>query len=99
MAPFTTEDWILVGARGGSLTRQAFHDLVAAGTLQHHTMTHRIIEVRRPTPDTAVLFTREQNTGSWQGEPIRADEWTTDVLVRTADGWRCTLTHLTAATA
>lgn len=95
MARFTTADWILVGAQG-SMTRQQFHDVVAGGHLQHHTMSHDIIEIRMLTPDSAFLRTRGRNTGTYQGAPLEADEWTTDVVVRTSDGWRCVLTHLTA---
>jgi uncharacterized protein (TIGR02246 family) len=94
MALFVTEDWVLVG-QTGSICRDSFHELVASGILQHHTMTHEVLEVRQLGLDVAFLRTRGRNTGTYQGNPIEADEWTTDILVRTSDGWRCALTHLT----
>ena len=42
-----------------------------------------------------VVASGDLDSGSFQGEPMSADEWTSDVLVRTADGWKCVLTQLT----
>jgi len=47
--------------------------------------------------DIAVVTGRNQNTGTYQGEAMAADEWVTDVFVRSGDSWRCALTHLTPA--
>jgi len=38
---------------------------------------------------------RAQNTGTWQGEPMEAVEWITDVYKKDGDEWLCVLTHLT----
>ncbi|MDB5805717.1 MAG: hypothetical protein JWN73_3039, partial [Betaproteobacteria bacterium] len=38
-----------------------------------------------------------RNTGTFQGMPIRADEWITDVYRLENGQWRCVLTHLTPA--
>lgn len=94
MARFVTDDWVLVD-RPGLATRDQFHAVVASGELHHDTMSHEVIQVRRLSPDVALLVTRGHNSGSYRGQPISADEWTTDVVVRAADGWRCTLTQLT----
>lgn len=94
IARFTTDDWVLID-KPGPIPRDAFHTFVANGWLRHDTMTHDVLSVRRFGRDVAVITTHGRNTGSFQGQPIEADEWTTDVLVRTVDGWRCALTQLT----
>jgi ketosteroid isomerase-like protein len=94
MERFVTDDWVIIDQPGVG-TRDQFHAVVASGELRHDTMTHEVIEARRLSPDVALLVTRGRNTGSYRGRPISAEEWTTDVLVRTPDGWRCTLTQLT----
>jgi uncharacterized protein (TIGR02246 family) len=94
IARFTTDDWVLVD-KPGPITRDTFHAVVASGMLRHDTMTHDVLDIRRLAPDVAVVRTHGRNTGSFQGQPIEADEWTTDILVRSGDGWRCMLTQLT----
>jgi uncharacterized protein (TIGR02246 family) len=94
IARFTTEDWVLVDTPG-PITRDTFHAVVASGMLRHDTMTHDVLDIRRLGPDVAVVRTHGRNSGSFQGQPIEADEWTTDILVRSGDGWRCMLTQLT----
>ncbi len=94
IARFTTEDWVLID-KPGPITRDTFHAAVANGMLRHNTMTHDVLEIRRFGADVAVITTHGRNSGSFQGQPISADEWTTDILVRTDDGWRCALTQLT----
>jgi uncharacterized protein (TIGR02246 family) len=94
IARFTTEDWVLVD-KPGPITRDTFHAVVASGKLRHDTMTHDVLDIRRLAPDVAIVRTHGRNTGSFQGQPIEADEWTTDILIRSGDGWRCMLTQLT----
>ncbi len=94
LARFTTDDWVLID-KPGRITRDMFHGVVAGGILRHDTMTHHVVEIRRLGPDVAVVTTHCQNTGSFQGQPIEADEWTTDILIRSDDGWRCAFTQLT----
>jgi uncharacterized protein (TIGR02246 family) len=95
IARFTTDDWVLID-KPGPITRDTFHAVVGSGMLQHDTMTHDVLTIRRFGPDVAVITTHGRNTGSFNGQPTEADEWTTDVLVRANDGWRCALTQLTA---
>jgi ribosomal protein S18 acetylase RimI-like enzyme len=45
-----------------------------------------------------VVRTHGRNTGSFQGRPIEADEWTTNLLIDGPEGWRCVLTQLTPET-
>jgi ketosteroid isomerase-like protein len=92
---FATPDWVLVGATG-VFPRDAFLEAVASGRLTHDAMTHEIHEVR-VHGDVAVVLCRGRNHGTLLGEEFTNDEWNSDVFVRVADGWRCSVTHLTAA--
>jgi len=91
---FTTDDWILLD-KPGPIPRETFHGVVASGQLTHHKMTHEVITIRRLNDDTALLITKASTAGSFAGHPVGADEWTSDVLVRTPTGWKCTFTQLT----
>lgn len=93
MAPFTSEDWVLID-QPGVITRQAFHRVVADGVLQHTTMTHEILGVSR-YGQVAVVLTHGTNTAVFEGTAVHADEWTTNILVAGDGGWRCVLTQLT----
>jgi ketosteroid isomerase-like protein len=93
IAAFTTDNWVLID-RPGAITRQAFHDVVATGQLRHDHMTHEVLGIDRYGP-VAVVRTHGRNRGSFQGQPIEADEWTTNLLIEGPDGWRCVLTQLT----
>jgi hypothetical protein len=39
---------------------------------------------------------RVRNNGAYRGQAFSADEWTTDVFVRTDGAWRCVHSHITA---
>lgn len=93
MSPFTTDDWILID-RPGVTTREAFHGVVASGMLRHDSMTHDVLEIRR-IGTVAVVRTHALTTGAYDGSSLTLDEWTTDILVHTDNGWRCMLTQLT----
>ncbi|NLU84283.1 nuclear transport factor 2 family protein [Rhodococcus sp. HNM0569] len=95
IAASVTPDWAIVDGDGIG-TVAAFLDLVESGQLTHSAMntvagTERI----RVYGDTAVRSARVTNTAQFDDETFGADEWTTDVYVRTADGWRCMLSHTT----
>ncbi len=46
----------------------------------------------------AVVTGRGKNTGTWQGQPLKADEWITDIYKKENGRWLCVLTHLTPVT-
>lgn len=96
MERFVTDDWVLVDGPG-VITRETFHAVVASGELRHTSMVHEVLGITRLGPDHAVIRSRGRNTGTFLGEAIEADEWTTNVLTRRPDGWRCLLTQLTPA--
>lgn len=93
MEAFTTADWILVD-RPGPIPRESFHDAVATGQLRHDSMNHEVLGIER-YGSIAVIRTRGRNSGMFQGQPIKADEWTTNLVLKEAGGWRCVLTQLT----
>ena len=91
---YITSDWVLVDSQGGIIPQERFFEVLKQGLLSHSTMTKRVLRVK--IYDNIALVTgRGQNTGTWQGEPMEADEWITDVYKKDGDEWLCVLTHLT----
>ena len=94
ISKFISTDWVLVDAQGGIIPKERFYYVVEQGLLKHTTMTKEILRVK--VYDNIALVTgRGKNTGTWQGEPMQADEWITDVYRKENDKWICVLTHLT----
>ena len=87
-------DWVLVDSQGGIIPQEGFFNVVEQGSLTHSTMTKEILRVK-VYGDIALVTGRGQNTGTWQGQPLAADEWITDVYKKENDKWLCVLTHLT----
>jgi ketosteroid isomerase-like protein len=89
-----TEDWVLVDSQGGIIPQEGFFQVLEQGLLSHATMTKEILRVK-VYGDIALVTGRGKNTGTWQGQPLQADEWITDVYKKENDTWLCVLTHLT----
>ena len=89
-----TSDWVLVDSQGGIIQQEGFFKVLEQGLLSHSTMTKEILRVK-VYGDIALVTGRGQNTGTWQGQPLEADEWITDVYKKEYDKWLCVLTHLT----
>ncbi|MEX2379726.1 MAG: nuclear transport factor 2 family protein [Vicingaceae bacterium] len=89
-----SEDWVLVDAQGGIIPQERFFSVLEQGLLSHSTMTKEVLRVKS-YGDIALVTGRGQNTGTWQAQPLEADEWITDVYKRENDKWLCVLTHLT----
>ncbi|MEO7692997.1 MAG: nuclear transport factor 2 family protein [Chryseolinea sp.] len=89
-----TGDWVLVDSQGGIIAQEGFFKVLEQGFLSHSTMTKNILRVK-VYGDIALVTGRGQNTGTWQGQPLNADEWITDVYKKESDKWLCVLTHLT----
>ncbi|MEO8474419.1 MAG: nuclear transport factor 2 family protein [Chryseolinea sp.] len=89
-----TGDWVLVDSQGGIIAQEGFFKVLEQGFLSHSTMTKNILRVK-VYGDIALVTGRGQNTGTWQGRPLNADEWITDVYKKESDKWLCVLTHLT----
>ncbi|MFC5138651.1 nuclear transport factor 2 family protein [Actinomycetospora rhizophila] len=98
IAAFMDDDWAIVSWTGIT-SRAHFLAYVRSGTLGH-TRMEGVGERRvRVHGDVAWISVRVLSTAQYGGADIPADEWTTDVFVRSpVDGrWRCTLTHITPA--
>ena len=89
-----TSDWVLVDNQGGIIQQEVFFNVLEQGLLSHSTMTKEILRVK-VYGDIAIVTGRGQNTGTWQGQSLKADEWITDVYKKENEKWLCVLTHLT----
>lgn len=89
-----TSDWVLVDSQGGIIPKERFFEALKQGLLSHSEMSKEVLRVKM-YGDVALVTGRGQNTGTWQGEPMEADEWITDVYIKIGDEWLCVLTHLT----
>jgi ketosteroid isomerase-like protein len=94
IAKCISDDWVLIDAQGGIVPRASFFNAVEKGLLTHATMTKEILRVKVYN-EVALVTGRGQNTGTWMGQPIKADEWITDVYKKQNGNWVCVLTHLT----
>lgn len=98
MATFVTDDWVIISESGVSLGTSMLA-LVASGALSHSAMEIVSTPLIRVVGSTATVTSRMTNTAYYDGRRFDADEWTTDVYVRSEGRWRCALTHYTTATA
>lgn len=96
IAACIAQDWVLVTPERGPIPAQAILEAIRSGVLTHDTMTKTTHHVHL-MGNVATVTGRGQNTGTFHGEPISADEWITDVYRREGNKWRCVLTHLTPA--
>ncbi|MBF6023976.1 nuclear transport factor 2 family protein [Lysobacter niastensis] len=89
-----TDDWILVTPEAGPVSRSRILGVIGSGLLSHATMT-KVPTHAWVAGDIAWVTGRGQNTGTFNGQPIEADEYITDIYRRVDGEWRCMLTHLT----
>lgn len=90
---YISDDWMLIDTQSGTISREKFLHIVKTGILTHATMTKEVVKVK-VYGNIGVVIGRGKNTGTWQGEPIQADEWVTDVYKKENNCWVCVLTHL-----
>jgi ketosteroid isomerase-like protein len=91
-----TDDWILVTPEAGPIPRSRILSVIGSGLLTHATMT-KVATHACVVGDVAWVTGRGQNTGTFNGGPMAADEYITDIYRRADGEWRCMLTHLTPA--
>jgi len=91
-----TDEWLLVTPERGPISREVILEAIRSGRLTHATMTKVALHAQ-VSGDFAWVTGRGQNTGTFLGQPMSADEWITDVYQRREGVWRCVLTHLTPA--
>ena len=96
IADCISDDWVLVTPEVGPVSREGMLSAIASGVLSHETMTKSISRVK-VYGDMAVVTGRGQNTGTFRGEAIEADEWITDIYRKVDGEWKCVLTHLSPA--
>lgn len=91
-----TDDWILVTPEAGPIPRARILAVIGSGLLTHATMT-KVATHACVIGEVAWVTGRGQNTGTFGGAPMEADEYITDIYRRVDGEWRCMLTHLTPA--
>ncbi|WP_269635124.1 nuclear transport factor 2 family protein [Aerolutibacter daejeonensis] len=96
MARCVTDDWILVTPEAGPIPGARVLGVIGSGMLTHATMT-KVATHACVIGDVAWITGRGQNTGTFKGQPMAADEYITDIYRRVDGQWRCMLTHLTPA--
>jgi ketosteroid isomerase-like protein len=89
-----TEDWLLITPEAGPVPRSRILEVVQSGRLAHSSMT-KVATHAAVIGDMAWITGRGQNAGTFNGAPIAADEYITDIYRRVGDEWLCMLTHLT----
>lgn len=96
IADFMTEDWVYVGPDGAT-PKADIIGWIASGRLVHHSMT--VVGTARVAVagDTVLVTARKASSGSWDGAQYTADEWISEVYVRTGGRWRCALSQKTEA--
>jgi ketosteroid isomerase-like protein len=94
IAECITDDWVLVTPEVGPVSRARILDAVRSGRLTHSSMS-KVATHAAVIGDMAWVTGRGQNTGTFSGAPIQADEYITDIYRRVGDTWLCMLTHLT----
>ncbi len=96
IAACISDDWKLVTPERGPLGREVILAAIRTGALTHATMSKKAV-CAKVMGEVAYVTGRGQNTGTFRGAPMQADEWITDVYERRDGVWRCVLTHLTPA--
>lgn len=96
IADCISDDWVLVTPEVGPVSREGMLEAIGSGRLTHDRMVKTLVRAK-VYGDMAVVTGRGQNTGTFRGAPIAADEWITDIYRRIDGRWRCVLTHLTPA--
>jgi uncharacterized protein (TIGR02246 family) len=94
VASFMTDDWVYVGPNGAT-PKADIIGWIASGRLTHHSMavvgTDRVVRAG----DAVLITARKASSGAWDGVLYTADEWISEVYVRTDGRWRCALSQKT----
>ncbi len=96
IAAFMADEWVYVDPPGAT-PKADLIGWIASGQLAHHTM-ETVGEARVVAyGDSVVVTARKRSTGSWEGVAYSADEWISEVFVRTDGRWVGALSHKCAA--
>ena len=89
---FVSDDWVYVDPTG-VVPKATVVGWIETGKLAHHSM-ETIGEPRIAIHgDSVILTSRKASTGAWEGVRYSADEWMSEVFIRTGDRWLCVLSH------
>lgn len=91
---FMADEWVIVSERGIA-SKEHFLGFVRSGALTHSAFEMKGDARIKVYGDTAVLTCRVVNTAHFGGEQFEADEWTSDVFVKSDGKWLCVLSHIT----
>jgi ketosteroid isomerase-like protein len=95
IASFMTDDWVYIGPDGAT-PKADIIGWIGSGRLAHHRMavvgTDRVVRAG----DAVLVTARKSSAGVWDGMPYTADEWISEVYIRTDGQWRCALSQKTA---
>jgi ketosteroid isomerase-like protein len=94
VSSFMTDDWIYVGPTGPTPKTDVI-GWIASGRLVHDQMADVGADRITRAGDTVLRTARKASSGSWDGTPYTADEWITEVYVRTNGSWYCALSQKT----
>jgi ketosteroid isomerase-like protein len=95
IARMLADDWVVVAGTGGvGEGKSVFPDGIRAGVL-----TRKTFEISEPRVriygNVALVTTKVQTSGTFQGKPFDVIERQTDVLLWKQGGWKAVLTHET----
>ena len=90
------DDWVYVGPHGVT-AKSDIIGWIASGRLRHDRMASVGPGHVVHADGTVILTASKTSAGAWEDTPYSADEWITEVYVKTSDGWRCALGQKTPA--
>ncbi len=82
------DDFVAVGPRGFTLTKQEWIQRLQSGALHYDALTLDEARVRVYGSDTAIMVARETQAATYQGQPMPGEFRTTLVWVRQEGHWR-----------
>ena len=91
---YMTDDWLLVSEHG-VLRKEDFLSLVRSGQLAHSAMEMAEFGDFKLYGVTAVLASRVKSVARFGDQEFPANEWTSDVFIKSDGGWKCVITHVT----
>lgn len=93
---FMASDWVIIGTEGGITPKASFLEFIETGDLVHTSMKFEDVRIK-VYESSAIVTSKGTSSGNYKGRPFSYFEWSTNVFIRSQDGWRCVLTMLTPA--
>lgn len=93
LATLLTDDFVGVGPRGFTLSKQRWLDRYSSGALRHDVFSWDEVRVR-VYGDAAVAVGITASKGSWFGQPISGRSRLTQILVRANGSWAIAGMHM-----